>query len=194
MPQWFAELDGDATDARCLSHTLDQVAEHGWVHHIPRLMILGSYAMQRGWSPAQVTDWFHRAFVDGYDWVMVPNVVGMSQHADGGAMATKPYTSGGAYLDRMTDHCGSCRFNPKVRVGEDACPFTAGYWWFLDRNRERLVEQRAGCDGRCRGSTGCATSRSSSCRRSAAATGLREAGQSAGVSATTAIRRETLAW
>ena len=138
MPEWFTELDGAATDARCLSHTLNQVAEHGWVHHIPRLMILGSYAMQRGWSPAQVTDWFHRAFVDGYDWVMVPNVVGMSQHADGGAMATKPYTSGGAYLDRMTDHCGSCRFNPKVRVGEDACPFTAGYWWFLDRNRERL--------------------------------------------------------
>jgi deoxyribodipyrimidine photolyase-related protein len=138
MPQWFAELDGAATDARCLSHTLGQVSERGWVHHIPRLMILGSYAMQRGWSPALVTDWFHRSFVDGYDWVMVPNVVGMSQHADGGAMATKPYTSGGAYLDRMTDHCGSCRFDPKVRVGEDACPFTAGYWWFLDRNRERL--------------------------------------------------------
>jgi deoxyribodipyrimidine photolyase-related protein len=138
MPQWFAELDGDPTDARCLSHTLGRLKEHGWAHHIPRLMILGSYAMQRGWSPTQVTDWFHRAFVDGYDWVMVPNVVGMSQHADGGAMATKPYTSGGAYLDRMTDHCGSCRFDPKVRVGEDACPFTAGYWWFLDRNRERL--------------------------------------------------------
>jgi deoxyribodipyrimidine photolyase-related protein len=138
VPQWFAELDGDATDARCLSHTLNQVSEVGWVHHIPRLMILGSFAMQRGWAPSQVTDWFHRAFVDGYDWVMVPNVVGMSQHADGGAMATKPYTSGGAYLNKMTDHCGSCRFDPKVRVGEDACPFTAGYWWFLDRNRERL--------------------------------------------------------
>ena len=135
LPQWFASLDGSATDARCLSHTLDQVAEHGWVHHIPRLMVLGSYAMQRGWSPRQVTDWFHRAFVDGYDWVMVPNVVGMSQHADGGAMATKPYTSGGAYLDKMTDHCGSCRFDPRVRVGDDACPFTAGYWWFLDRHR-----------------------------------------------------------
>lgn len=138
MPQWFAELDADATDARCLSHTLDQVADHGWVHHIPRLMVLGSFAMQRGWAPTQVTDWFHRAFVDGYDWVMVPNIVGMSQHADGGVMATKPYTSGGAYLNTMSDHCGSCRFDPKVRVGEKACPFTAGYWWFLDRNRERL--------------------------------------------------------
>ncbi|CAN7414562.1 cryptochrome/photolyase family protein [Knoellia sp. LjRoot47] len=139
LPKWFAELDADATEARCLSHTLDQVAEHGWVHHIPRLMVLGSYAMQRGWAPTQVTDWFHRAFVDGYDWVMVPNVVGLSQHADGGVMATKPYTSGGAYINTMSDHCGSCRFNPRVRVGEDACPFTAGYWWFLDRNRERLA-------------------------------------------------------
>ncbi|MGF9755009.1 cryptochrome/photolyase family protein [Microvirga sp. 0TCS3.31] len=135
IPQWFAELDGAATDARCLSHTLDQVAEHGWVHHIPRLMVLGSYALQRGWEPAQVTDWFHRSFVDGYDWVMVPNIVGMSQHPDGGRMMTKPYTSGGAYINTMSDHCGSCRFDPKVRVGEDACPFSAGYWWFLDRHR-----------------------------------------------------------
>lgn len=138
VPAWFAELDGSATRARCLSHALDGVAEHGWVHHIPRLMVLGSYALQRGWAPDQLTDWFHRAFVDGYDWVMVPNVVGMSQHADGGVMATKPYTSGGAYLNKMTDHCGSCELNPKVRVGEDACPFTAGYWWFLHRQRERL--------------------------------------------------------
>ena len=64
---------------------------------------------------------------------MVPNVVGMSQHADGGVMATKPYAAGGAYIDRMSDYCGDCRYDPKVRVGEDACPFTAGYWAFLDR-------------------------------------------------------------
>lgn len=140
LPQWFAELDDGATRARCLSHTLDQVAEHGWVHHIPRLMVLGSYALQRGWRPTQVTDWFHRAFVDGYDWVMVPNVVGMSQHADDGVMATKPYTSGGAYISKMSDHCGSCELNPKVRVGEDACPFSAGYWWFLDRHRDRFAD------------------------------------------------------
>jgi deoxyribodipyrimidine photolyase-related protein len=139
VPDWFADLDGQATRARCLGATLDGVADHGWVHHIPRLMILGSYALQRGWEPAQVTDWFHRAFVDGYDWVMVPNVVGMSQHADGGDLATKPYTSGGAYLDRMTDYCGGCPLDPRTRVGEDACPFTAGYWWFLARHRERFT-------------------------------------------------------
>ncbi len=138
VPDWFTSLDADATEAACLSHTLAGVRDHGWAHHIPRLMILGSYALQRGWNPAELTDWFHRCFVDGYDWVMVPNVVGMSQHADGGVMATKPYTSGGAYLDRMTDYCGGCRFDPKVRVGDDACPFSAGYWWFLDRHRERF--------------------------------------------------------
>ncbi len=142
LPDWFAELDGSATRARCLSKTLDDVDRHGWVHHIPRLMILGSYAMQRGWKPLEVTDWFHRAFVDGYDWVMVPNVVGMSQHADGGVMATKPYTSGGAYLDTMTDYCGECPLNPKVRVGDDACPFSAGYWWFLDRHREDFARNQ----------------------------------------------------
>ena len=139
MPAWFAELDADAVDARCLSATLRDVREHGWVHHIPRLMILGNYAMQRGWRPAQVLDWFHRCFVDGYDWVMVPNAIGMSQYGDGGVMATKPYAGGGAYINRMTDYCGACRYDPGTRVGDDACPFTAGYWWFLERNRELLA-------------------------------------------------------
>ncbi len=138
VPDWFSELDADATEAACLRDTLAEVRDHGWVHHIPRLMILGNYAAQRGWRPDELTDWFHRAFVDGYDWVMVPNVVGMSQHADGGIMATKPYVSGGAYLNRMTDHCAGCRFDPKMRVGADACPFTAGYWAYLDRNRPQL--------------------------------------------------------
>ena len=142
VPDWFAELDGGATRARCLSHTLDAVADRGWVHHIPRLMVLGSYGLQRGWAPEELTGWFHRSFVDGYDWVMVPNVVGMSQHADGGVLATKPYTSGGAYVNRMSDHCSSCELNPKVRVGEDACPFTAGYWWFMDRHREDFASNR----------------------------------------------------
>ncbi|CAA9396035.1 MAG: FIG00825370: hypothetical protein [uncultured Nocardioidaceae bacterium] len=139
LPKWFDELDGDATEAHCLSDVLTNLRDDGWVHHIPRLMVLGSYALQRGWDPLQVMDWFHRSFVDGYDWVMVANIIGMSQHADGGALATKPYTSAGAYINRMSDYCGGCRFDPKVRLGEDACPFTAGYWSFLARNRERLA-------------------------------------------------------
>jgi deoxyribodipyrimidine photolyase-related protein len=138
LPIWFDSLDADAVTARCLASALTGVRDEGWVHHIPRLMVLGSWALQRGYDPAQLIDWFRRSFVDGYDWVMVPNVVGMSQHADGGLMATKPYTSGGAYIARMSDYCGDCPYDPKVRVGEQACPFTAGYWAFLHRNRERL--------------------------------------------------------
>ncbi|EYR62288.1 deoxyribodipyrimidine photolyase, partial [Actinotalea ferrariae CF5-4] len=140
LPDWWQDLDAAGTvRARCLSETLASVREEGWTHHIPRLMILGNHALQRGYDPAAVTDWFHRSFVDGFDWVMVPNVVGMSQHADGGLMATKPYASGGAYLTRMTDHCGGCPFDPAVRLGPRACPFTAGYWAFLHRNGERFA-------------------------------------------------------
>ena len=138
LPGWFADLDDAAVTARCLSDVLRSVRQEGWVHHIPRLMVLGNWALQRGYDPAALTDWFHTRFVDGYDWVMLPNVVGMSQHADGGVMATKPYAGGGAYIDRMSDYCRDCAYDPKVRVGERACPFTAGYWWFLDRNRDRL--------------------------------------------------------
>jgi deoxyribodipyrimidine photolyase-related protein len=138
IPAWFQDLDPTGTQAACVSSALTSVRETGWTHHIPRLMVLGNYAQQRGWDPAAVTDWFHRSFVDGYDWVMVPNVVGMSQHADGGVMATKPYVAGGHYLSTMTDHCGGCVFDPKVRVGERACPMTAGYWVFLARHRERF--------------------------------------------------------
>ena len=139
LPDWFAELDADAVEAACLRDVLAGVRDRGWVHHIPRLMVLGGWAAQRGYHPDTLTEWFQTAFVDGYDWVMPANVVGMSQHADGGAMATKPYVSGGAYLNRMSDYCGGCRYDPKQRVGEDACPFTAGYWAYLDRNADALV-------------------------------------------------------
>jgi deoxyribodipyrimidine photolyase-related protein len=138
VPDWLWDLDADAVTARCLSTVLAQVRDTGWTHHIPRLMVLGSWALQRGVDPAELTEWFHLSFVDGYDWVMVPNVVGMSQHGDGGVMATKPYTSGGAYINRMSDFCKPCAYDPKVRVGERACPFTAGYWDFMARHRERF--------------------------------------------------------
>jgi deoxyribodipyrimidine photolyase-related protein len=140
LPAWFRDLDADGSvRARCLSETLRSVREDGWAHHIPRLMILGNWALQRGYDPVDVTDWFHRAFVDGYDWVMVPNVVGMSLHADGGVMMTKPYAAGGAYVNRMSDHCGRCVYDPRQRLGPTACPFTAGYWAFLDRTRDAFA-------------------------------------------------------
>ncbi|MGW3008359.1 cryptochrome/photolyase family protein [Streptomyces sp. NPDC001219] len=138
LPAWWNDLDADGVRARCLRTVLAQVRDSGWTHHIPRLMILGSYALQHGWEPAAVTDWFHRCFVDGYDWVMVPNVIGMSQYADGGRMTTKPYTSGGAYVNRMSDLCGPCPYRPGDRTGPHACPYTAAYWAFLDRHRPRL--------------------------------------------------------
>ncbi|GAB2593507.1 deoxyribodipyrimidine photo-lyase [Paractinoplanes abujensis] len=139
LPRWFAELDADAVEARCLSDVLAGVRDRGWVHHIPRLMVLGNYAMQRGWRPGAMADWFHRSFVDGYEWVMTANVIGMSQFADHGRMSSKPYASGGAYINRMSDYCGGCRYDPKVRVGDDACPYTAGYWAFLARNEQALA-------------------------------------------------------
>ena len=98
----------------------------------------GNHALQREYRPSELSDWFTTSFVDGFAWVMPPNVVGMSQHADGGKLATKPYASGGAYLNKMTDHCGDCAFDPKVRVGEKACPFTAGYWQFVHRHQDLL--------------------------------------------------------
>jgi deoxyribodipyrimidine photolyase-related protein len=141
LPEWFVSLDaaGEVT-ANCLSSVLRDLRERGWVHHIPRLMVLGNYALQRGWRPDQLTSWFFTSFIDGYDWVMLPNVTGMSQHADGGVMTTKPYAAGGAYINRMSDYCKPCAYDPTVRVGPNACPFTAGYWAFLHRNADRLAD------------------------------------------------------
>ena len=143
LPEWFRSLNaaGEVT-AHCLRSVLADVRERGWVHHIPRLIVLSNYALQRGWRPEQVTAWFHEAFVDGYDWVMLPNVVGMSQHADGGLIATRPYVSGGAFINPRSDYCGACAYDPKARVGPTACQFTAGYWGFLDRNADRLRGNR----------------------------------------------------
>ncbi len=135
-PDWFLDAAWAEVDAHCLKRSLQNVDELGYAHHIIRLMVLSNWATQRGYSPQAVNDWFRRAFVDGYPWVMTANVIGMGLYADGGLMATKPYISGGAYLKKMTDFCGECRYDPKVRVGEKACPFTAGYWAFLDDHRD----------------------------------------------------------
>lgn len=126
------------TRMRCVEHVVGSVHEHGWAHHIQRLMVLGNLSLTAGVEPRQLTDWMWRAFVDGAEWVMLPNVVGMALHADGGRMATKPYASGGAYIDRMSDYCGGCHYDRTKRTGERACPFTTLYWDFLDRHHEVL--------------------------------------------------------
>ena len=139
LPDWWAELDAEAVDAECLRQSLAGVRDRGWAHHIQRLMVLGSHALQRGYHPGALSDWFASSFVDGFAWVMPTNVIGMSQYADGGKVATKPYTSGGAYINRMSDHCGRCPFDPMKRLGPDACPFTAGYWAFTHRHADLLA-------------------------------------------------------
>jgi deoxyribodipyrimidine photolyase-related protein len=138
LPDWWRELDYDSVDAACLSHSLEGVSTRGWLHHIERLMILGNFALQRGLNPQQVNDWFIDNFVDGTPWVMPANVIGMSLFADGGRMSSKPYAAGGAYISKMTDHCGGCRFDPRQRVGPNACPITSGYWFFVGSHMESL--------------------------------------------------------
>jgi len=127
-----------ATTMRCVASCVKAVEQRGWAHHIQRLMVLGNLALLAGVNPRQVTDWMWESFVDGAEWVMVPNVIGMALHADGGRMATKAYAAGGAYIDRMSDYCKGCAYNHKQRVGEDACPFTTLYWDFLLRHADRF--------------------------------------------------------
>jgi deoxyribodipyrimidine photolyase-related protein len=130
---------GEATtEMACVADVASTIHDHAYAHHIQRLMILANLATSAGVHPGALTDWMHASFVDAYDWVMVPNVTGMGTFADGGRMSTKPYVSGGAYIDRMSDHCRGCRFDRSKRVGDDACPFTTLYWDFLDRNRDEL--------------------------------------------------------
>ena len=102
-------------------------------------MVVGNLCLIAGVEPQQVTDWMWSNFIDGAEWVMVPNVIGMSQFADGGRMATKPYASGGAYIDKMSDYCKGCRFDRTKRVGDDACPFTTLYWDFMARHEQRFA-------------------------------------------------------
>jgi deoxyribodipyrimidine photolyase-related protein len=134
-----AAFCGAETEMACVAATIGDLRAHGYAHHIQRLMILGNLALLAGVDPQAMVGWMRESFVDGAEWVMVPNVVGMALAADGGMMATKPYAASGAYVDRMSDYCSRCRFDPKQRSGPDACPFTTLYWDFLDRHRERLA-------------------------------------------------------
>ncbi len=129
---------GVKSGLHCLDTCVQQVIDHGWSHHITRLMVLANLANLCGFSPRELTDWFWFGYVDAYDWVVEPNVLGMATYADGGLTATKPYVSGAAYINRMSNFCGHCRYDPKKSLGEDSCPFTALYWTFLARNEAVL--------------------------------------------------------
>ena len=132
--------DPDKTEMNCIKQTVIDINDRSWVHHIPRLMLLSNLALITGTNPQEFLEWMCEVFIDASEWVMVPNVIGMGVHADGGTMMTKPYAAGGAYISRMSNYCKPCVYDPKLRVGEKACPFTTLYWDFLDRHKEAFVK------------------------------------------------------
>jgi deoxyribodipyrimidine photolyase-related protein len=129
-------LLGKPTKMRCVARSMEDIHQRAYAHHIQRLMVLGNLALLTGINPQAMTEWMWAGFVDAAEWVMVPNVIGMSLHADGGMMATKPYAAGGAYISKMSDYCKGCAYDPKKRTGDNACPFTTLYWDFLARHEE----------------------------------------------------------
>jgi len=130
---------GAPTDLRCLAEAVGATHRNAMAHHIQRLMILGNFAMLTGTNPAEVHRWYLSVYADAIEWVEAPNVIGMSQFADGGLMATKPYAAGGAYVNRMSNHCKTCRYDVKARTGPNACPLNSLYWDFLARHEEALA-------------------------------------------------------
>lgn len=126
------------TEMRCVRESVGQVLEHGYGHHIQRLMVTGNFALIAGVHPREVSDWYLGMYVDAVDWVTLPNTLGMAMHADGGVVGTKPYAASGKYIQKMSNYCKGCRYDPEKRTGEDACPFNIFYWEFLVRNEETL--------------------------------------------------------
>ncbi len=135
LPEWFWT---GRTGMRCLSHAIGQSLEHAYAHHIQRLMVIGNFALLAGINPQELHRWYLGIYIDAFEWVELPNTLGMSQFADGGLLASKPYVSSAAYIERMSNYCRGCAYDRKQRVGPTACPFNALYWDFLQRQRERL--------------------------------------------------------
>jgi deoxyribodipyrimidine photolyase-related protein len=135
LPAWFWS---GQTRMACMASAIGQSLEHAYAHHIQRLMVIGNFALLAGLDPAELHLWYLGIYIDAFEWVEAPNTLGMSQWADGGQLATKPYVSSAAYLQRMGDHCAACAYDAKARTGEQACPFNALYWVFFDRHRPHL--------------------------------------------------------
>jgi deoxyribodipyrimidine photolyase-related protein len=136
LPEFYWTSD---TDMNCLRQSIGQTLQHGYAHHIQRLMVTGLFAQLYGVQPMQVHAWYLAVYVDAVDWVTLPNTLGMSQYADGGLMASKPYIASGKYIQKMSNYCQHCRFNPEKATGADACPFTTLFWNFLDRHEMQFA-------------------------------------------------------
>ncbi len=130
---------GTPTSMRCLGSAVQQLLETGHTHHIQRLMVLGNFALIARVDPRELNDWFLGCYVDALDWVVTPNVMGMSQFADLGSFTSKPYAASGKYIDRMSDHCARCAYDVSKTVGAEACPLNSLYWEFVDHHSERLA-------------------------------------------------------
>ncbi|CAM4155501.1 cryptochrome/photolyase family protein [Palleronia rufa] len=135
---WF--YWGGETRMRCVSLTVAQTRDEAYAHHIQRLMVTGNFALLAGIDPYQVHEWYLSVYADAYEWVEAPNVIGMSQFADGGIVGSKPYVSSANYIDRMSNYCGDCHYSAKTKTGEGACPFNLLYWHFLNRHRDRFAQ------------------------------------------------------
>ena len=135
LPQMF--WDGE-TEMNCLQHAIQRALRAGYTHHIERLMVISNFCLLAGINPSAVNDWFLSAFIDAYEWVMLPNVFGMGLNADGGVIATKPYIASANYINKMSDYCQNCVFDRKSRTGERACPFNFLYWNFMLRHENTL--------------------------------------------------------
>ena len=135
LPSFF--WDGE-TDMACVRDAMHNVLKHGYAHHIQRLMVLGLFAQIYGAHPRKFHDWHIAMYIDAIDWVSAPNTIGMSQFGDGGIVGSKPYCASGNYIDRMSNYCRNCRYQPKEAIGEHACPFTTLYWDFLGRNYDLI--------------------------------------------------------
>ena len=135
LPPWYWT---GQTDMACLQDAITQTLQHGYAHHIQRLMVTGLYALLLGVRPREVHEWYLSVYVDAVEWVELPNTLGMSQYGDGGLMASKPYVATGKYIQRMGGPCASCRYDPALRTGDRACPYTTLYWDFLLRHEGPL--------------------------------------------------------
>ncbi|MBC7311407.1 MAG: cryptochrome/photolyase family protein [Rhizobium sp.] len=126
------------TKMRCMASAVHDTIEHAYSHHIQRLMVTGNFALLAGLSVTEVCEWYLAVYADAYEWVELPNTLGMALHADDGLMASKPYAASGKYIDRMSNFCGGCAYDVKDGAGENACPFNSLYWRFIAVNEDKL--------------------------------------------------------